>query len=280
MIIILGFLTVCIVLLFLYGYFENYHLKTERYELKSEKLKKPLTLVFLTDLHANEHGRDNYQLFDRICKIEPDIICITGDMVVKNNNHTERVLAFMGKLGEKYPVYYSPGNHEIRLEQYDEYKKNLKDRGIFYLENQSVTLSEYNVNITGLDLPEFWYHKVWDKRVLTVEALEEFIPFDKEESVFHLLLAHNPEYFPAYGQWGADLTLSGHIHGGIAILPFLGGVLSPSLRLFPKYDQGLKKENGRYLLISRGLGLHHIKFRFFNRPELSVINLSCQVEKK
>ncbi len=280
MIIILGFLTVCIVLLFLYGYFENYHLKTERYELKSEKLKKPLTLVFLTDLHANEHGRDNYQLFDRICKIEPDIICITGDMVVKNNNHTERVLAFMEKLGEKYPVYYSPGNHEIRLEQYDEYKKNLKDRGIFYLENQSVTLSEYNVNITGLDLPEFWYHKVWDKRVLTAEALEEFIPFDKEESVFHLLLAHNPEYFPAYGQWGADLTLCGHIHGGIAILPFLGGVLSPSLRLFPKYDQGLKKENGRYLLISRGLGLHHIKFRFFNRPELSVINLSCQVEKK
>lgn len=280
MMFVLWFFLAFIVILLVYGYLENDHLKVERYGIKDERIKKPLRIVFLTDLHANEHGQENYKLVSRIRKVNPDILCITGDMVVKNGAHTERVLSLLERLAKEYPVYYSPGNHEIRLENYPAYKQSLRKLGIHYLENESVFLPDYNVHITGLDLPEEWYHKVWDKRVLTVEELEKLIPFAGEESAFHLLLAHNPEYFPVYKQWGADLTLSGHIHGGIAILPVLGGVLSPSLRLFPKYDQGLKEEENHFILISRGLGLHHIKFRFFNRPELSVINLSCQVEKK
>ena len=94
---------------------------------------------------------------------------------------------------------------------------------------------------------------------------------------FNLLLAHNPEYAEQYAAWGADLTVSGHVHGGIMRLPLLGGVIAPSLRLFPKFDAGLYSfREGRAMIVSRGLGLHHIKLRFFNRPEVSVINLSCQ----
>lgn len=270
-----------LILLLVYGYMENDHLKVERYELETRKIKKSLRIVFITDLHANEHGRENYKLVSRIRKENPDILCVTGDMVVKNGVHTERVLSLLKRLSQDYPVYYSPGNHEIRLEQYEEYKDALLRFGVHYLENKSVFLPDYNIRITGLDLPEHWYHKVWDKRVFTVEEMNSLVPMEEaEKPALQLLMAHNPEYFPTYQQWGADLTLSGHIHGGIAILPFLGGVLSPSLRIFPKYDQGLKKENEKYILISRGLGLHHIKLRFFNPPELSVINLSCQAEKK
>lgn len=270
-----------LILLLVYGYMENDHLKVERYELETKEIKKSLRIVFLTDLHANEHGRENYKLVSRIRKANPNILCITGDMVVKNGGHTEVVLSLLKRLSQEYPVYYSPGNHEIRLDQYEDYKDALLRCGIHYLENKSVFLPDYNVRITGLDLPEYWYHKVWDKRVFSVEEMNSLVPLEEtERPAFQLLLAHNPEYFPTYQQWGADLTLSGHIHGGIAILPFLGGVLSPSLRFFPKYDQGLKKENEKYILISRGLGLHHIKLRFFNPPELSVINLSCQAEEK
>lgn len=270
-----------LILLLVYGYMENDHLKVERYELETRKIKKSLRIVFLTDLHANEHGRENYKLVSRIRKENPDILCVTGDMVVKNGVHTERVLSLLKRLSQDYPVYYSPGNHEIRLEQYEEYKDALLRFGVHYLENKSVFLPDYNIRIIGLDLPEYWYHKVWDKRVFTVEEMNSLVPMEEtEKPALQLLMAHNPEYFPTYQQWGADLTLSGHIHGGIAILPFLGGVLSPSLRIFPKYDQGLKKENEKYILISRGLGLHHIKLRFFNPPELSVINLSCQAEEK
>ena len=56
---------------------------------------------------------------------------------------------------------------------------------------------------------------------------------------FHLLLAHNPLFFSAYRRWGANLTLSGHVHGGMVRLPGVGGLLSPERRFFPQYDGGL-----------------------------------------
>ena len=90
---------------------------------------------------------------------------------------------------------------------------------------------------------------------------------------FHILLAHNPDYFPRYAEWGADLVLSGHVHGGIMKLPLLGGVISPSLRLFPKYDGGLFEERNSRMILGRGLGSHTIPIRVFNPGELIEICL-------
>ncbi len=47
-----------------------------------------------------------------------------------------------------------------------------------------------------------------------------------------MLIAHNPVHFPAYAAWGADLTVSGHLHGGFVRLPLLGGVVSPQFLAF------------------------------------------------
>ena len=60
-----------------------------------------------------------------------------------------------------------------------------------------------------------------------------------KEGCCNVLLAHNPVYFDTYAAWGADLTLSGHLHGGIVRLPLLGGVISPQMKLFPDYTRSL-----------------------------------------
>ena len=120
----------------------------------------------------------------------------------------------------------------------------------------------------------------WDTHGLPVELEVEKLLGSVKEDKFSILLAHNPEYFKSYAKWGADLTVSGHIHGGIMRLPLIGGVISPSLRLFPKYDSGEFEENGKKMILSRGMGLHHIKLRFFNRPEISVIKITCQDKSK
>ena len=70
--------------------------------------------------------------------------------------------------------------------------------------------------------------------------------------------------------------LSGHVHGGIMRLPLLGGVLSPSLRFFPKYDGGLFREGGSRMILGRGLGSHTIPVRVFNPGELVVIELLAE----
>jgi predicted MPP superfamily phosphohydrolase len=80
-------------------------------------------------------------------------------------------------------------------------------------------------------------------------------------------------YFKEYIGWRADLVLSGHVHGGLVRLPFIGGVISPQVRLFPKYDAGLFSEQGYNMVVSRGLGTHSYMPRFFNPPQLLVIKI-------
>ena len=125
--------------------------------------------------------------------------------------------------------------------------------------------------IYGFELEEFYYQKFcWAD--FQEEELERILGKPDEE-YYNILLAHNPVYFHAYAQWGADLTVSGHLHGGIIRIPGIGGVITPQARLFPRYDAGHFRWKGRDLVVSRGLGTHTINLRIFNPPELSVIRL-------
>ena len=126
------------------------------------------------------------------------------------------------------------------------------------------------ITVWGYELPIEYYKRGRKAELLEMQITETLGTPD--ENSFNLLLAHNPIYFPTYAAWGADLTLSGHLHGGIVRLPFVGGVISPQIRLFPKYTHGMYTENGRKLITSAGLGSHTINLRINNPPELVVID--------
>jgi predicted MPP superfamily phosphohydrolase len=102
--------------------------------------------------------------------------------------------------------------------------------------------------------------------------LEKTLP-KLDKSKCNLLIAHNPDYFEKYAQWGADLVLSGHVHGGIMKLPLVGGVIAPSYRIFPKYDGGIFRSGKTTMLLGRGMGSHTLPFRFFNPAELYAVTL-------
>ena len=155
----------------LYGYSMNFFLKTENYTINSPRIAKSFKAVLLADLHSASFGKKNEKLIRMIDKESPDLILMAGDMVVKNGKKLCVTKEFLTALSNKYPVYYSPGNHEIRMPDYEEYKNFLRDLGITYLENEQVYLPEYDLTITGLDLPEYYYHKCWQKRTFTKDTM-------------------------------------------------------------------------------------------------------------
>ena len=56
---------------------------------------------------------------------------------------------------------------------------------------------------------------------------------------FILMLSHRNDELAMWSQLGVQLVLSGHCHGGVVRLPFVGGVFGTRRELFPEYDVGV-----------------------------------------
>ena len=272
---ILGILAGLLLIWLLYGFLSNYRLVTTTFSIPVNEALSGHTFVHLSDLHCCRFGNENRRLLDRIDSAEPEVIFITGDMVTKHmstsDKRVQQVLRFLQKLSERYPVYYVDGNHEIRLKDYENYREELLRIGVRLPVDGVFEHPVDGICLYGLELPITWY-RIADK--LKLSDIKAFIDKEKTQAgTMSILLAHDPGHFETYTEWGADLTLCGHLHGGVLRLPFVGGVFSPYLKMFPRYDAGLYEKDGKRMLVSRGLGTHHIKFRWFNPPEVCVIKL-------
>lgn len=260
---------------------------TIHYEVESEKLAKECTFALLSDLHNKSFGKENEKLLRAVRQLVPDAILVAGDMMTAQKDGKFQVaLGLMEQLAKEYPVYYGMGNHEYRAglypEQYgtmyEEYMEGLHECGIDPLINESVNLPSANIDICGLQMDRCFY-KRFRKYPMSKEYLPETIGYPKKDK-FQILIAHNPEYFEEYAAWGADLVVSGHVHGGLMRLPYLGGVVSPNLTLFPKYDGGRFEQGMSQMILSRGLGTHTLPIRIFNPGELIMIHLRPKTPDK
>jgi len=253
---------------------------TVTYRITSNKLKKSCRFVVLSDLHNKQFGKENAKLLQEIKRLNPNGILIAGDMITaKTGENSEPTLAFIQKLAKEYPVFYGEGNHEYRMELYPEkygdmytdFLAGLQKSELSLMKNCHTDLPEYGISIYGVSIERKYYKRF---RVLPMEAdyMKELLGKPKNDYL-NILLAHNPDYYPQYDEWGADLVLSGHVHGGLMRLPLLGGVVSPAIRLFPKYDGGLFEGKNGKMILSRGLGTHTLPIRIFNPGELIVVEL-------
>lgn len=259
---------------------------TVAYRITSEKVEQPFHFVFLSDLHNKSYGKQNEKLLAAVDAIAPDAVLIGGDILTaKPGAKLDVAIHFVGSLAEKYTIYYANGNHEQRLKLYpekygnmaEEYEKALTKVGVGRLVNEGRSDEAHHVRITGCEINRKYYRR-FRKNVMDPEKLKRILP-SPVTGEFQILLAHNPDYFDAYAAWGADLVLAGHVHGGVARIPGLGGVISPGCRLFPKYDGGLFRLGSSTMIISRGLGAHTIPLRFLNPAELVEITIAPKERK-
>ncbi len=233
-------------------------------------------ILHLSDLHSKSFGKDSKFLVRKIKGIDPDIIVMTGDMRTNNRDDDGEVLiTLLRELDGHYPIYYITGGHEEAKYYTDSskygitgtkvaYEQRLADFGVIVLndEKTKVMRGEASINIYGLK----------DKssgEMFIGNRLEE--PSSEEVNI---LLNHTPDVFTDFVNWGADLILVGHTHGGIIRIPFVGGLISTDLgSFFPEYDAGRFEKDGSTMIISRGLGNHTVHIRVFNRPEMVVVTL-------
>ena len=253
---------------------------TVEYEIESDMVTRPCKFILLSDLHNKSYGKDHKRLIDKIDSISPDMVLVAGDMLTAVKGQAFGVtLSLMRQLSPQYKIYYGMGNHEHKMklypEQYgtiyDDFVAELSKLGIVPLVNENTYLPEYNVAVCGAQIDPCYFKK-FRKYPMDERYLPKILG-EPRENACQILIAHTPQYFEEYAAWGADLVVSGHVHGGIMRLPVLGGVLSPNMTLFPKYDGGKFVRGKTTMILSRGLGTHTIPVRVFNPGVLVVVTL-------
>lgn len=277
-------IVVCLILILIISYFENRRLVVTRYQIKDFLIPAAFDgfhIVHLTDLHNASFGNRNEKLIQSIRKLKPDIILITGDMIIGKPGMDVTFAAHtINALCEIAPVYFSLGNHELRVSIYTDtygdmwtdFKKNLIPEVHLLLDEKAeVQKDGERIFLYGLNLtPELYQRLI--KATMPSDYLTSLFGTCNPEQ-YHIFMAHNPEYFKEYTAWGANLTFSGHVHGGMIRIPLLGGALSPMIHFFPRYDKGLFTDNNKYMILSGGLGNHTFKFRVNNLPEIVSVTL-------
>lgn len=271
--VIITFLTIFVIM----GFWGNDTVSVNTVTVRNSKIPDNFNdykIAQISDLHNTEFGGDNEILIEKLRECQPDIIVITGDLIDSYKTDIDIGIEFGVKSVEIAPTYFVTGNHEYRIDELNELEDGLKESGVIVLKDEKVIIEESGdkIALIGVDDPAFKKNYYFDKFDLWKGYdLQQLVGENKED--FCVLLSHRAELFGIYVKGGLDLVLSGHAHGGQIRLPLIGGLFAPEQGAFPKYDSGLYEQDGTSMVVSRGLGNSIFPFRFYNAPEIVVVQL-------
>lgn len=256
----------------------KYALSTSFYCIRSEKIESAFRILQITDLHNSEFGEDNKRLVSLSSEQSPDLILITGDLVDYHSDDSGIADSLIENLTEIAPVYVSYGNHEVEYEE--NYNADLTElyeaAGAVVLEKSYTDIS---VNGQEIRLGGIYGYCLPDELATTEERLQEsdFLYEFQDTDLYTVLMCHMPVCWMNQGSlddWSVDCVLSGHVHGGQVIIPFIGGLYAPDLGWFPGKLEGLyySSDGSKVMVLSRGLGSTEVIPRFNNIPEIVVVD--------
>ena len=250
-------------------------LKIVQYTITSEKIKKPMRIALVTDLHSCKYGTNQKTLIDAVDKEKPDMILLGGD-IFDDEIPDDNTKTFLTAMAKRYPCYYVTGNHEYWSLHVSEMLDWLEANGIEDIGGKTIrtAINGNEISLSGLNDPdEARYTGEGDGMKAELERAKN----ERDDTAFTMLLTHRPSFVNLYKDAGFDLILAGHAHGGQWRIPgVLNGVFAPDEGFFPKYAGGFYHfDNGGEMIVSRGLARESTRVpRIFNRPELVIINIS------
>jgi len=227
-----------------------------------------LSIVQLSDLHVGLFVGDAEfaRAFELVQRAKPDIIVLTGDLLDHDPRYAPTLGRFVRGLRERAPrgLFAIPGNHDYYA-GVAPVEATLREAGAQVLTNRHVVWGEGRgrLVLAGLDdvmAPDFG--GAGPRLDRAFEGAPRDLP--------RVLLSHNPSYFPV-SHGSADLTLSGHTHGGQITL----FVNPATLLLRHGYVRGLYSHGDSQLYVNRGFGTAGPPARVGSTPEITKLVLTA-----
>jgi predicted MPP superfamily phosphohydrolase len=218
----------------------------------------------LSDIHCGPFAPERRvaRWVRRTQRLRADLIAVTGDLVASGSAYVEAVGRALQGLRAPDGVYACMGNHDY-FGAGERLVRALEAGGLRVLRNAATGIERAGarLRLAGVD-------DTWVGRADVGRALAGSSPAD-----FTVLLAHDPDVFPRAAAHGADLTLSGHTHGGQLGVPFSRAW--NLARLVTPFTAGLYRQGASVLYVNRGIGTTGPPVRLGARAEIALITLRC-----
>ncbi|MDF0725386.1 metallophosphoesterase [Cytobacillus sp. S13-E01] len=253
------------------GFVYARHIEPKRITISRHVLKHPLIphsfkdikVVQFSDTHIG-HFLDLEHLskiIEKINELGPDIVLFTGDLLDEPNKYpfSAAVPPILSRLKAPLGKYCIYGNHDHGGYGSDIYKSIMEQSGFTVMLNSStrISIKGADIAIAGLD----------DVMLGKPDYSHTFKDIS-QDTLYTILLVHEPDVAPQSSSFGAHVQLSGHSHGGQIQLPFVGPIVTPPLGT--DYYEGVHTIGATTLYVNKGLGTTRLPFRFLAPPEISV----------
>jgi len=220
-------------------------------------------ILHLSDMHFRDEDPAFVQeLCAFLAPIEADFCAFTGDYRYAFTGPCEHVFDGMQRLLHTLTPRCGSaavlGNHDLAA-----FVRPFRDMGLPVLMNEhyALDLRGDRVWVAGVDDPHRY-------RCDDLPRATRGIP----EGGFTILLAHTPELARIAPDYGVDLYLCGHTHGGQVCLPG-GKPILLNARAARKYCAGLWQNGRTRGYTTAGLGTTDVPVRFRCPPEAALIRL-------
>ena len=176
------------------------------------------------------------------------------------------------KLSEIAPIYACYGNNEIDQYLFEDkqFTENLEKHNVELLSNEAIDVSVKNSVVQLIAVSDAL--KQYD---IKTNNSKKFVESLEPTNNCRICLTHYPELFKQkLLDKGIDIAFTGHAHGGLIRIPFIGGIYSTGEGFLPDLTDGVvKMSDGTQVVISRGLGDSRKIPRINNQPELVVVDI-------
>jgi hypothetical protein len=262
-----------------YGmFYERLNLEISHRRIKIPHLPRAFEgfrIAQLSDIHIGPFmtAKEIRRYVDIANGLKPELVALTGDFVTWDASTQFAAVDALAGVKAPFGVYGSLGNHEMWTKVEDSITRLFARRGIRILRGERALIrsGDQVINLLGVDYQS--RSPMGPRGQRLVREYLEGVDRLMAPGTVNILLSHNPNTFDRAAEYGIDLSLAGHTHGGQVTLEFISPDLSPS-RLITPYVRGWFEKPGGQLYVNRGIGTIGVPIRFDAPPEITIFELA------
>ena len=239
-------------------------LKVNEHKIESPNIPDSfdgIKVVQISDIHyGTTFTKKSFQkLIKEVEDLNPDIIFFTGDLIDKNIEINEKEFSEITNLLKELAP--SLNKYAVLGDEDNDKNKELLTNANFHVLNNEYNLLHYKgtipIEIVGFN------DSSDDYSIIENETIKAY------ETMYKIVLVHNPNQIDEILNYNPDLILCGHTLGGTIGIKGIKKIFTKNI----KYDQSYYHINNTDIYISNGLGTSDYQFRINNIPSINFFRI-------